>query len=82
VGNLFERLATMVPPSAEKTQENLFERLATMVPPPAEKRRLYRIRSSNQPNACLIGSKSGQRTRSAQEMSDNTDPAHSEAQKT
>jgi len=27
----------MVPPSAEKTQENLFERLATMVPPSAEK---------------------------------------------
>jgi len=37
VGNLFERLATAVPPSTEKTQENLFERLATMVPPPAEK---------------------------------------------
>jgi hypothetical protein len=37
VGNLFERLATMVPPPTEKTQENLFERLTTMVPPSAEK---------------------------------------------
>jgi hypothetical protein len=37
VASLFERLATAMPPSTEKTQENLFERLATMVPSPAEK---------------------------------------------
>jgi hypothetical protein len=35
--NLFERLATAMPPTAEKTQENLFERLTTMAPPAAEK---------------------------------------------
>ena len=35
--NLFERLATAMPPPAEKTQENLFERLTTMAPPAAEK---------------------------------------------
>ena len=37
MGNLFERLATAMPPPAEKTQENLFERLTTMAPPSAEK---------------------------------------------
>jgi len=37
VASLFKRLATTMPPSAEKTQQNLFERLATMAPPPAEK---------------------------------------------
>jgi hypothetical protein len=37
VASLFERLATIAPPSTEKTQENLFERLTAMAPPPAEK---------------------------------------------
>ena len=37
MGNLFERLATIAPPPAEKTQESLFKRLATTVPPLAEK---------------------------------------------
>ena len=37
MASLFKRLATTMPPSAEKTQQNLFERLATMAPPPAEK---------------------------------------------